>query len=450
MLAMNSIIDQTTISPIISPSNQQQKWVKPIVRSMMLASIITSIMATSSLAMAITDESQFQHLPNTMMSLQNEAQNDEILIINHDNINDDIVNDGIDIIDDGIETNTSLAKQLADDNDIDAGEAIVNDDSLGNIDTQSIDSITQSTQPATPYNQNITLSQYAKEVNRIHWYEGMKQNNAMTAKLQALLDWNHASPGPIDGGWGMNSIKALKNFQAMKGLKQTGKMDTATWQALNKNISASEPVLKAYTITKEDVKTNFATTPSGSQAKSKMKGLYYQDIYEMLAERFHMDVRYLKKLNTNKKFVEGDIITVYNPGKTLNRTITRVVANKADKTLYAYHGDTLVATYPTTVGSTATPSPHGTFKIVNKVKMPWYKSTVGEGEDKQVYMLPPGPNSPVGVVWMGLNKPSYGIHGSPIPEGISRQASHGCIRLTNWDVLEVFANIQNGAKVELK
>ena len=318
MLAMNSIIDQTTISPTISPSNQQQKWVKPIVRSMMLASIITSIMATSSLAMAITDESQFQHLPNTMMSLQNEAQNDEILIINHDNINDDIVNDGIDIIDDGIETNTSLAKQLADDNDIDAGEAIVNDDSLGNIDTQSIDSITQSTQPATPYNQNITLSQYAKEVNRIHWYEGMKQNNAMTAKLQALLDWNHASPGPIDGGWGMNSIKALKNFQAMKGLKQTGKMDTATWQALNKNISASEPVLKAYTITKEDVKTNFATTPSGSQAKSKMKGLYYQDIYEMLAERFHMDVRYLKKLNTNKKFVEGDIITVYNPGKTLN------------------------------------------------------------------------------------------------------------------------------------
>ena len=219
---MNSIIDQTTISPSNQQHKQQQRWVKPIVRSMMLASIITSVMATSSLAMAITDERQFQHRPNTMMPLQNEAQNDEILIINHDDIHYDVVNDGS-------ETDASLAKQLADDNDIDAGEAIVNDDSLGNIDTQSIDSITQSTQPATPYNQNITLSQYAKEVNRIHWYEGMKQNNAMTAKLQALLDWNHASPGPIDGGWGMNSIKALKNFQAMKGLKQTGKMDTATW-----------------------------------------------------------------------------------------------------------------------------------------------------------------------------------------------------------------------------
>ena len=82
--------------------------------------------------------------------------------------------------------------------------------------------------------------------------------------------------------------------------------------------------------------------------------------------------------------------------------------------------------------------------------MPWYKATVGEDKDKQVYMLPPGPNNPVGVVWMGLSKPSYGLHGSPVPEGISRQASHGCIRLTNWDVLEVYANIENGATVELK
>lgn len=82
--------------------------------------------------------------------------------------------------------------------------------------------------------------------------------------------------------------------------------------------------------------------------------------------------------------------------------------------------------------------------------MPWYKATVGEDKDKQVFMLPPGPNNPVGVVWMGLSKPSYGIHGSPVPEGISRQGSHGCIRLTNWDVLEVYANIENGATVELK
>ena len=296
----------------------------------------------------------------------------------------------------------------------------------------------------------LDLSNYAKQVNGSTWSPNMNVNSAMTIKLQALLDWNHASPGPIDGGWGMNSKKALVNFQNMKGLPATGKMDQKTWDALNKNIPANKPVLVTYTITEDDVNTNFARLPSGSEAKSKVKGLYYQDIKEMLGERFHMDVRYLDKLNKNKTYKAGETITVLNNREPLNQRINRMVANKADKTLYAYNGDKLVATYPTTIGSASTPSPQGSFKIINKVKMPWYKATVGKGDDKKVHMLPPGPNSPVGVVWMGLSKPSYGIHGSPKPEGISRQASAGCVRLTNWDVLEVYANIENGATVELQ
>lgn len=296
----------------------------------------------------------------------------------------------------------------------------------------------------------LNLSNYAKQVNNAVWSPNMNRNTAMTIKLQALLDWNHASPGPIDGGWGMNSKKALMNFQNMKGLTPTGNMDQKTWDALIKNIPANKPVLVSYTLTEEDVNTNFAPMPASAEAKSKMKGLYYENIKEMLGERFHMDVRYLEKLNKNKTYKAGETITVLNTRDPLNQRITRVVANKADKTLYAYNGDKLVATYPTTVGSDSTPSPQGTFKIVNKVKMPWYKATVGSGDQKQVHMLPPGPNSPVGVVWMGLSKPSYGLHGSPKPEGISRQASAGCVRLTNWDVLEVYANIDNGATVELK
>ncbi|WP_367108617.1 L,D-transpeptidase family protein [uncultured Psychrobacter sp.] len=296
----------------------------------------------------------------------------------------------------------------------------------------------------------LDLSSYAQQVNNATWSPNMNVNSAMTIKMQALLDWNHASPGPVDGGWGMNSKKALTNFQTMKGLPANGKLDQKTWNALTKNIPANKPVLVTYTLTDEDINTNFATTPSGSEAKSKMKGLYYQDIKEMLAERFHMDVRYLDKLNKNKKYEAGETITVLNTRTPLNERINRVVADKASKTLYAYNGDKLVATYPTTIGSDATPSPQGTFKIINRVKMPWYKATVGEGSDKKVHMLPPGPNNPVGVVWMGLSKPSYGIHGSPKPEGISRQASAGCVRLTNWDVLEVYANIENGAKVELR
>lgn len=339
--------------------------------------------------------------------------------------------------------------EQSDSDDISEGQAVAAPSST-NADISADTSIKSIEDVDGKRHTTLNLSDYAKQVNGAVWTPSMKVNSAMTIKMQALLDWNHASPGAIDGGWGMNSKKALINFQTMKGLPATGKMDQKTWDALNKNIPANKPVLVTYTITEDDVNTNFATTPSGSEAKSKMKGLYYQDIKEMFGERFHMDVRYLDKLNKNKQYKAGETITVLNTRAPLKQRINRVVANKADKTLYAYNGDKLVATYPTTIGSDATPSPQGTFKIINKVKMPWYKATVGKGADKQIHMLPPGPNSPVGVVWMGLSKPSYGIHGSPKPEGISRQASAGCVRLTNWDVLEMYANIENGATVELK
>lgn len=341
------------------------------------------------------------------------------------------------------QVNNEIAEQNKD--DVESGQAVAI--ATPNLDDDSIKSIEN--KDGKIY-KTTNLSNYARAVNSAVWTPNMRRNTAMTVKMQALLDWNHASPGPIDGGWGLNSTKALANFQTMKGLPSTGKMNAATWSALTKNIDPNQPVLVEYTLTKDDVTTNFAQTPSGSEAKSKMKGLYYQNIKEMLGERFHMDVRYLEKLNKGKSFTEGETITVINVGTPLKAKINRVVADKATKTLYAYNGDKLVATYPTTVGSTATPSPTGTFKIVNKVKMPWYKSTVKSGDKKEVFMLPPGPNNPVGVVWMGLSKPSYGIHGSPVPEGISRQASAGCVRLTNWDVLEVYANIENGASVELK
>ncbi len=296
------------------------------------------------------------------------------------------------------------------------------------------------------------LSTYAKKVNSAVWTPDMKRNTAMTVKLQALLDWNHASPGPVDGGWGMNSKKALSNFQSMKGLPVTGKMNQATWDALSRKFKAkNQPVLMSYKITPKDTKYFYTKIPRGYPAKSKLKALNYQTIQEKLAEEFHMNINYLKKLNKGKKFVAGETITVYNPGKQLKSRITKVIVNKKNETLRAYNGNKLVATYPTTVGSTETPSPHGKFKVANRVKRPHYKATVEkEGEEKKIYMLQPGPNSPVGIVWMGLSKPSFGIHGSPFPEGISRQASHGCIRLTNWDALEVHANIKPGATVILE
>ncbi|MFA9485443.1 MULTISPECIES: L,D-transpeptidase family protein [unclassified Moraxella] len=339
---------------------------------------------------------------------------------------------------------TAYANETSAEDDIVTGEAV----EFADTDTSAIKSIEQDGKRIT----TVNLSDYAKTVNQSTWSPNMKVNTAMTVKLQVLLDWNHASPGPIDGGWGMNSKKALINFQKIKDLKPTGKMDEATWAALIEDIDPNQPVLVSYTITTDDVKGSYKALPGSAESRSKLKALNYENIQEMLGERFHMSVNYLEKLNPNKNFVEGETITVINTGKPFSGRITRVIADRTDKILYAYDGDKLVATYPTTVGGVATSTPGGKYKVVNKVKMPHYKATVNRESEtnKKTFILPPGPNSPVGVVWLGLNKPSYGIHGSPVPEGISRQSSLGCVRLTNWDVLELYANIQNGASVEIR
>lgn len=316
------------------------------------------------------------------------------------------------------------------------------------VDNSAINSIEKDGKRYT----TLSLSNYAKQVNEAVWSPNMRTNTAMTVKIQALLDWNHASPGPIDGGWGMNSKKALLNFQKIKGLPTTGKMDQATWNALTANIPSDQPVIVSYTLTKDDVNGKYSALPAGAEARSKLKSLHYENIQEMLGERFHMDVAYLKLLNKNAKYQAGETITVINTGNNHKGRVTNVVVDRNDKVLYAYNGNKLVAAYPTTIGGSATSTPGGKYKIVNKIKMPHYKATVNRDNEttKKSYILPPGPNSPVGVVWMGLSRPSYGIHGSPVPEGISRQASLGCVRLTNWDVLELYANIDNNATVEIK
>ena len=336
------------------------------------------------------------------------------------------------------------------DGDISYGDVQIPDikTAQAGVDNSAINSIEKDGKRYT----TLSLSNYAKQVNEAVWSPNMRTNTAMTVKIQALLDWNHASPGPIDGGWGMNSKKALLNFQKIKGLPTTGKMDQATWNALTANIPSDQPVIVSYTLTKDDVNGKYSALPAGAEARSKLKSLHYENIQEMLGERFHMDVAYLKLLNKNAKYQAGETITVINTGNNHKGRVTNVVVDRNDKVLYAYNGNKLVAAYPTTIGGSATSTPGGKYKIVNKIKMPHYKATVNRDNEatKKSYILPPGPNSPVGIVWMGLSRPSYGIHGSPVPEGISRQASLGCVRLTNWDVLELYANIDDNATVEIK
>lgn len=293
------------------------------------------------------------------------------------------------------------------------------------------------------------LSETAKKVNEATWKADTKIDRNVATKLQALLNWNHSGVGAVDGYWGKNTRKAMQAFQKAQGLPVTEAVNEETWQALTKNSTlTSQPVLVSYQLTDADVNVKTTQIPASAEAKAKLDGMYYESVLEALGEKFHISRDYLKSLNPNASFKSGETIIVYNPGNPNTTPVSRVVADKDTQTLYAYDdSDNLVASYPTTVGSTATPSPTGTHKVKVKIHEPNYTYTSDNGKKS---IIPPGPNNPVGVVWIGLSKPSYGIHGSPDPERISRQASAGCVRLTNWDALSLLGVIQDGATVEFK
>ncbi|WP_299189479.1 L,D-transpeptidase [uncultured Psychrobacter sp.] len=302
--------------------------------------------------------------------------------------------------------------------------------------------------PTIKYTTN-NLPKFAQKVNSDSWQKGVKVNRSMSTKLQALLNWNQSSVGPVDGYWGKNSQKAMQAFQKSRGLKVTDHLNDETWQALTSNKKLmSQPVLVSYKLNDADVNVKTTSIPAGAEAKAKLEGMYYESVSEALAEKFHMSEKYLKTLNPNAKFETGETITVYNPGNPNTKPVSRVVADRATETLYAYdEQNNLVASYPTTVGSTETPSPSGTHKVEVKVHKPNYTYTGNDGDQS---IIPPGPNNPVGIVWIGLSKPTYGIHGSPDPARISRQASSGCVRLTNWDALALLGTIKDDATVEFK
>ncbi|MGO2672560.1 L,D-transpeptidase family protein [Psychrobacter celer] len=293
------------------------------------------------------------------------------------------------------------------------------------------------------------LPAMAKKVNDASWTPGTNIDRTIGTKLQALLNWHHNGVGAVDGYWGKNTKKAMQAFQKANGLSVTEALNTETWQALTSDKTLmTQPVLVSYQLTDADVDIKTTTIPAGATAKAELEGLYYENVIEALAEKFHMSEKYLQTLNPNASFSAGETITVYNPGNPNTAPVSRVVADKTTQTLYAYDDKgTLVASYPTTVGSTATPSPSGTHTVEVKVHEPNYTYTANDGSKA---ILPPGPNNPVGSVWIGLSKPSYGIHGSPDPARISRQASAGCVRLTNWDALALLGVIQDGATVEFK
>jgi lipoprotein-anchoring transpeptidase ErfK/SrfK len=270
-----------------------------------------------------------------------------------------------------------------------------------------------------------------------------------------LLDRAHASPGQIDATHGENLRKAVAAFREMHGLGRGEQIDEATWRALTEK--DGEPALVKYAIREKDVAGPFIdTVPKDFRDKASLKRLSYTSAKELLAEKFHMSEKLLQQLNPRATFDRAatEIVVANVERDALPRKVAHVEVDGIRQRVLAYDkDDTIVAIYPATVGSSERPSPSGEYTVTGVAENPTYHydpSLNFRGVDVQEPLdLPPGPNNPVGLVWIALSAKGNGIHGTPDPEAVSKQSSHGCIRLTNWDALELGKHVNKGTPVNI-
>jgi len=271
---------------------------------------------------------------------------------------------------------------------------------------------------------------------------------ASIVRLQILLDRAGASPGVIDGLDGGNLRKAIKGFQLLRGLPVDGKVNEGVASALE----SPNQVIGSYVITGDDGAAVVGNLPEDYSELAKLDHLGYQTVEEWLAERFHMDVDFLRQLNPGAGFAPGEKIFVANLGSDLEGQVAKVEVDKAAGQVRAYAaGGALIAAYPATIGSDSNPSPSGTHIVKVVVEDPTYTYNPNlnfqQSNNDKVLTLQPGPNNPVGSAWIDLSEPTYGIHGTPEPNRIDKTGSHGCVRLTNWDARELGKMLKKGVPV---
>jgi lipoprotein-anchoring transpeptidase ErfK/SrfK len=308
-------------------------------------------------------------------------------------------------------------------------------------------------------------------------------------QAQVVLDRLGFTPGVVDGSDGMSTRNAVAGFQEANGLPVTGELDEATRQKLAR--WSNIPATRLVTIPAEFAAGPFRPIPSAPAEQAKLQTLGYQSLGEKLAERFHTTPETLRLLNpalagtarsgatedaaATSIFRAGQKIRVPNVGHdgveiaavadaTWRETLValgvgstqprveKIVVSKSKGTLKAYDaGGKLVGMYTATMGSRRDPLPLGRWKVLGLARNPDFAYDpelfwdVPDSAAKQ--RLPPGPNGPVGVAWIDLDKEHYGIHGTPEPATIGRAQSHGCVRLTNWDVARLAQMVKPGTQV---
>ena len=315
-------------------------------------------------------------------------------------------------------------------------------------------------------------------------------------RLQVFLDRANFSPGKIDGRYNDFTRKALSLYRESRGEQpqptspQSRKHANVAPDVSGLDLASVEPVFISYTVTETHLQT-VGQLPSHVPEEAKLKFLPYRDVADAIAEKFHSDIHFLEQLNPGKLkgLKAGDQVKVPNvepfelasvkdikpgsetasqaanevedqsetqtptPGESAGpRNVSIKVDTKTNR-LGVFEAEKLIAAYPVTIGSAHNMSPIGEWKVRGISKLPTFrydKEMLEHGERSgNFHMLPPGPRNPVGVMWIALNKKGIGIHGTNDPGSIGRAASHGCIRLANWDVVRLATKIKTGDKVSI-
>ncbi|NNH59019.1 murein L,D-transpeptidase [Rhizobium laguerreae] len=272
-------------------------------------------------------------------------------------------------------------------------------------------------------------------------------------RLQVLLDRAGSSPGVIDGHYGENVNKAVAGFEAMNNLPVDGRLDPEVVSRLEGNAPIVAPIVESHVVSADDAADLVDKIPEDYGEKAKMQSLGYTSVAEKLSERFHMGIDLVHALNPASQFAPGDTVWVVEPGPPRQGKVKRIEADRKTGQVLAYAADgSLLAVYPATIGSEDNPAPSGKHKVKGVARMPVYrydpKRNFKQGKNDKVLTIPKGPNGPVGTVWIDLTEPTYGIHGTPEPKLIDKVGSHGCVRLTNWDVEELAGMVKPGVMVD--
>lgn len=278
--------------------------------------------------------------------------------------------------------------------------------------------------------------------------------------FQVLLDRQGFSSGQIDGKVGPNATRALAAFQQSRGLSATGQPDCETWRALGGDRTG--PATASYTVTEDDVRGPFIQKlPRDLMEQAKLPALGYTSVLEMLAERFHVAPALLQAMNRGATLAAGDQIHVpavqpFDPNAKVAfdpvASDAKVQVSRDESAVRVTRADgALIFFAPVSSGSVRDPLPPGDWKVTSVSWHPPFHYNPDLFWDAKAThsraTIKPGPNNPVGVVWIDLTLEHYGLHGTPEPANIGHTQSHGCVRLTNWDAARLAALVKPGTSV---